>query len=84
MTLLAPRLRQRVAQREGLPVLDARFESSVAGLHFLGAAAVGSFGPLLRFIAGARFAARRVTQAAARDRRAAWPSRRLALVAEHD
>ncbi len=84
VTLLAPRLRQRVAQREGLPVLDARFESSVAGLHFLGAAAVGSFGPLLRFIAGARFAARRVTQAAARDRRAAWPSRRLALVAEHD
>jgi len=43
-------------------------ESSVRGLHFAGAAAVASFGPLLRFIAGAGFAARRVTQAAVRGR----------------
>lgn len=84
VALLAPRLRGKIVQRDGLPVLDARFESSVPGLHFLGAAAVGSFGPLLRFIAGAGFAARRVTRAAARGRRATAPSLPLAALAEHD
>jgi hypothetical protein len=44
--------------------LSAEFESSVAGLHFAGASAVASFGPLLRFIAGAGFAARRITRSA--------------------
>ncbi|MGH6665025.1 MAG: NAD(P)-binding domain-containing protein [Pseudolabrys sp.] len=66
MTLLAPRLRETMARHDGLPVLDGGFESSVPGLHFAGPAAVGSFGPLLRFIAGAGFAARRLTHAALR------------------
>jgi hypothetical protein len=50
-----------------LPVLNGGLESSVRGLHFVGVAAVASFGPLLRFIAGAGFAARRVTRAALRN-----------------
>ena len=66
MRLLEPRLRERIARHGGLPVLNGGFESSVRGLHFVGAAAVASFGPLLRFIAGAGFAARRVTRAARR------------------
>ena len=45
-------------------MLNGALESNVSGLHFIGAAAVGSFGPLLRFIAGAGFAARRVARAA--------------------
>ena len=67
--MLAPTLREKIARHGGLPVLNGGFESSVRGLHFVGAAAVASFGPLLRFIAGAGFAARRVTRAALRDAR---------------
>jgi glycine/D-amino acid oxidase-like deaminating enzyme len=64
MTILDARLRGRIARHGGLPILSAGFESSVAGLHFVGSAAVASFGPLLRFIAGAGFAARRITRSA--------------------
>ncbi|MGA8357285.1 MAG: hypothetical protein WB772_08045 [Xanthobacteraceae bacterium] len=42
--------------------MSGGFESSVDGLHFIDASAVASFGPLLRFIAGAGFAARRIAQ----------------------
>ena len=62
MNILDPSVRSRMARHNGLPILSAGFESSVGGLHFVGSAAVGSFGPLLRFIAGAGFAARRVTR----------------------
>ena len=71
MPLLDPRLRARIARRDGLPVLSNGLESSVPGLHFVGAAAVGSYGPLLRFIAGAGFAARNVTRVARRGARTA-------------
>jgi cation diffusion facilitator CzcD-associated flavoprotein CzcO len=52
----------QIRQVEGTPVLTSRFESSVPGLHFTGVAAANSFGPLLRFAFGARFAARRISQ----------------------
>jgi cation diffusion facilitator CzcD-associated flavoprotein CzcO len=42
------------------PVLSANFESSVPGLHFAGYASVASFGPVMRFIAGAAHPARRL------------------------
>jgi len=74
MDLFPPALRDRIARHAGLPVLSSGFESSVPGLHFIGASAVGSFGPLLRFIAGAGFAARRVTQVAKREMDAAHSS----------
>lgn len=69
MPMLAPQLRARIARHGGLPRLSARFESSVPGLHFIGASAVASFGPLLRFIAGAGFAARRIARVAGRGRK---------------
>jgi FAD-dependent urate hydroxylase len=47
----------------GIPNLGPAFESSIKGLHFLGAPAVQSYGPLMRFIAGADFAARSVASA---------------------
>jgi hypothetical protein len=71
MSLLDSRLRERIVRRDGLPVLSGGLESSVPGLHFVGSAAVGSYGPLLRFIAGAGFAARRVTRAVRQGARAA-------------
>jgi cation diffusion facilitator CzcD-associated flavoprotein CzcO len=46
----------------GYPQLDAGFQSSVPGLHFLGAPAAWSFGPLMRFVAGTEFACRALTR----------------------
>ena len=54
---------------DGCPVLGTGFESSVPGLHFLGAPAVWSYGPLMRFVAGADFAARAVTRSVIGARR---------------
>ncbi len=55
---LAPTLRQALRTRDGYPELDVGFESSVPGLHFLGTAAAGTFGPVCRFVVGTRYAAR--------------------------
>jgi hypothetical protein len=46
----------------GYPVLDAGFETSARGLHFVGAPAAWSFGPLMRFVAGAGFTSRAVAR----------------------
>jgi thioredoxin reductase len=43
-----------------MPELSRNFESSVPGLYYVGNAAAGSFGPLMRFMVGAEFAAPRV------------------------
>lgn len=42
----------------GFPLLSSGLESSVAGLHFLGAPAAWSYGPLMYFVSGTKFAAR--------------------------
>lgn len=46
----------------GTPALDSHFQSSVNGLHFVGYLAGLSFGPVMRFVYGADFAARRVAR----------------------
>jgi pyridine nucleotide-disulfide oxidoreductase len=43
---------------DGYPSLGAGFSSSIPGLHFIGAAAARTFGPLLYFVAGTEFASR--------------------------
>ena len=53
---LTPGLVKRVELMDGYPVLESGFRSSQPGLHFLGATAARSFGPLLYFVAGAEFA----------------------------
>ncbi|MGH6872439.1 MAG: NAD(P)-binding domain-containing protein [Rhizomicrobium sp.] len=45
---------------EKTPILSDTFESSVPGLYFMGPAAANSFGPLMRFMVGAEFAAPRL------------------------
>ncbi|HEX5503693.1 MAG TPA: FAD-dependent oxidoreductase [Thermomicrobiales bacterium] len=55
---LPPELVRLVRQRNGHPLLNAGFESAIPGLHFVGAAAAESFGPLMRFVAGTKYAAR--------------------------
>jgi FAD-dependent urate hydroxylase len=61
--MLGSELRSAIACRAGSPVLSAGLESSVRGLHFVGAGAVSSLGPLMRFTAGSSSSARRVTRA---------------------
>jgi hypothetical protein len=41
----------------GYPVLGSGLESSVPGLHFMGAAAAHSFGPIMRFVVGSWYSA---------------------------
>lgn len=55
-------LLKSVAMVDGYPRLNNRYESSVDGLHFLGAPAAWSFGPLMRFVAGAEFASTTLTR----------------------
>ncbi|MBV9282368.1 MAG: NAD(P)/FAD-dependent oxidoreductase [Chloroflexi bacterium] len=54
---LAPELVRDVRTVNGYPELTTAFETSVPGLHFLGAPAARSFGPLTRFVAGTEFTA---------------------------
>ena len=77
LALLEPELRASIRSLEHTPVLSAHFESSVPGLYFVGAAAANTFGPLMRFAYGARFAATRVTSHLAKSL-----SRKRAAVAD--
>jgi hypothetical protein len=51
-----------VCQFNGYPMLSGGFRSSVPGLHFIGATAARSFGPLLYFVAGTEFASRELAK----------------------
>jgi thioredoxin reductase len=53
---LPPELTRDVTLFDGYPKLRSGFRSSVPGLHFIGATAARSFGPLLYFVAGTEFA----------------------------
>jgi thioredoxin reductase len=60
------RLRSRIRRVGQMPILTSNFESSVKGLYFAGLAASATFGPLLRFMYGSDFAARRISKGLAR------------------
>jgi len=60
---------------DGYPVLSRGFESSVPGLHFIGAPGALTFGPLMRFVAGTPFAATEVARLLAVPRRRTARSR---------
>jgi thioredoxin reductase len=66
---LDPRLRSGIRRVAGAPALGPTFESSVPGLYFAGQSAAATFGPLMRFVAGTDFAARRIANAVTRQRR---------------
>jgi hypothetical protein len=70
LRLLSPSLKQNIAEYRRAPVLTRYFESSVPGLYFIGPAAAASFGPMMRFTFGARYAARRLTRALVKSQRA--------------
>jgi thioredoxin reductase len=72
VALLSPELRRAVRknavgppQLAGAPRLSADFQASVPGLYFAGLAAAPTFGPLLRFVCGTGFTARRISDSLA-------------------
>lgn len=67
LKFLDERLRSKITTTGTAPKLSSGFESSVRGLYFIGVSAANSFGPVMRFAYGARFAAERVTAELARE-----------------
>jgi len=59
---LSERLKSQIKSERESPVLSAHFECSVPGLYFTGIASAPSFGPLMRFLLGTEFTARRLTR----------------------
>lgn len=59
---LDPAVVAAIRSPDGYPRLTAGCETSVAGLHIIGAPAARRHGPLMRFVAGSDFAARAVTR----------------------
>ena len=55
---LPSELTAKVRQFDGYPKLGRGFSCSVPGLHFVGATAARTFGPLLYFVAGTEFASK--------------------------
>jgi len=60
---LATEICSKIEAVEHTPILSSSMESSVPGLYFTGAIAANSFGPVMRFAFGARFAAPRIAHA---------------------
>ena len=67
LKMLSEAIRKDVKDVDGAPVLSSHFESSVPGLYFVGIAAANSFGPVMRFACGAKFAAERLTRTLAKS-----------------
>jgi hypothetical protein len=59
---LDPELIRGIACIEGAPTLNMDFECSVPGLHFIGPLSFMCFGPLFRFVTGAKVAAPRLAR----------------------
>jgi FAD-dependent urate hydroxylase len=66
---LPPELTHDIEQFDGYPKLATGFRTSVPGLHFIGATAARSFGPLLYFVAGTEFASRELADYLPKARR---------------
>lgn len=61
LAYLEPNLRQAIARETGgIPALDSRFETSVPGLFIVGIASSPVFGPIMRFMYGAKHVAPRL------------------------
>jgi hypothetical protein len=65
---LGPELTHQLVTPGGSPRLSGSFESAVPGMYIVSLAAAQTFGPLMRFVSGAGFTARRVSTAIAAGR----------------
>jgi FAD-dependent urate hydroxylase len=57
LAYLDPALKKKIALEDYAPLLDGSFETSVPGLFFVGPMSAPAFGPVMRFMFGAKHAA---------------------------
>lgn len=62
LTFIDPYLLQKVQEHNGSPLLNEWFESSFQHMHFVGALAGYVFGPLCRFVVGAKVSAQQIAR----------------------
>lgn len=62
LSFLSEKVRSSLHCVESAPVLSRNFESSVPGLYFVGLASAPWFGPVMRFLFGAGYTARRLSE----------------------
>jgi thioredoxin reductase len=55
-------LKRKIATLHGAPLLSKNFESSMAGLYFVGMPSAPTFGPVMRFAVGSRYTADRLSR----------------------
>ena len=67
LPFLNQNLKAQLEHEQQSPRLSANFESSVLGLFFTGLGSANSFGPAMRFLAGADYTARRISSHLARN-----------------
>jgi hypothetical protein len=60
LPFLGDQLRGRLRLVAGAPALSSSFEASAPDLYFVGLASAHSFGPVMRFLHGADYSARRL------------------------
>jgi hypothetical protein len=61
-TFMGPDLLRNLSMTNGYPRLSTGLEASIRGLHFIGAPASFSFGPVVRFVTGSWYVARALTR----------------------
>jgi thioredoxin reductase len=76
MEVLEAGLRSKIAREGSAPLLDAHFETSIRGLFIVGIASAPTFGPVMRFM----FGAKHVGPALARHLRATGAARASQVV----
>jgi len=62
LNFLSKSLRPELQSIDFMPVLSSDFQSSLPGLYFVGLSSAHTFGPVMRFLVGARYTARRLTR----------------------
>jgi FAD-dependent urate hydroxylase len=78
---LTAALTARIRRAGGYPLLGPGMESSVPGLHFLGAPAAWSFGPIMRFVSGSWYTGRALVRTIAGPARLAGAAEPAAMPA---
>ncbi|MHB8623740.1 MAG: NAD(P)-binding domain-containing protein [Sulfuricaulis sp.] len=60
LTFINAELSKQLRSVNFTPILTSNFESSIPGLYFVGSMSANSFGPVMRFVFGVSFTARRL------------------------
>ena len=60
LSFLSDDIRGRLRRSGGAPALSWNFESSIPNLYFIGTSAANCFGPMLRFVYGTDYTAKRL------------------------